>query len=62
MASKHEVQIRCLVATLTNMIAKSLPEVLTDELRDFINYHKDIPEFKELAFTMILLSMDETRV
>lgn len=28
----------------------------SDELRDFINQHRDVPEFSRLAMTLILLA------
>jgi len=54
-----EEEVRELIAQLTALIAKNPSNPKTKEVRDFINKHGEVGNFKELAITLLLLAEEE---
>lgn len=54
-----DITLRELIAQLTSLVAKTPDNPKTEEVRQFIRKHQHVPEFKQLAITLLLLAEGE---
>lgn len=56
MKDPAQIYLNQLLDEVINIMSKNIETPRTEELRNFINKHQDVPEFKELAITLILIA------